>query len=57
MTLTLTRARECIERGFTKAQALGCGPIANRSDPPARRSPWRISGARSGAPFKVADCT
>jgi glc operon protein GlcG len=23
MTLTLTRARECIERGFTKAQALG----------------------------------
>jgi uncharacterized protein GlcG (DUF336 family) len=23
MTLTLTRARECIERGFTKAQTLG----------------------------------
>jgi uncharacterized protein GlcG (DUF336 family) len=23
MTLTLTRARECIERGFTKAQVLG----------------------------------
>ena len=23
MTLTLTRARACIERGFTKAQALG----------------------------------